>query len=90
MRPILESRLRNPIFEAAVHAPAARPELHEKTIAQSRDRQEAEPLAGARGSVRISIFGTETRPHFLFLCVAPFCERPADGGRELVHAERFP
>jgi hypothetical protein len=32
---------------------------HEKTIVQSRDRQGADPLADARGSVRISIFGTE-------------------------------
>jgi hypothetical protein len=31
---------------------------HEKTIAQSRDRQGADPLADARGSVRISIFET--------------------------------
>jgi hypothetical protein len=29
---------------------------HEKTIAQSRDRQGADPLADARGSVRASIF----------------------------------
>jgi hypothetical protein len=33
---------------------------HEKTIAQSRDRQGADPLADARGSVHISIFGPET------------------------------
>jgi hypothetical protein len=31
--------------------------VHEKTIAQSRDRQGADPLADARGSVRIFIFG---------------------------------
>jgi hypothetical protein len=29
---------------------------HEKTIAQSRDRQGADPLADARGSVHTSIF----------------------------------
>jgi hypothetical protein len=29
---------------------------HEKTIAQSRDRQGADPLANARGSVHTSIF----------------------------------
>jgi hypothetical protein len=32
---------------------------HEKTIAQSRDRQGADPLADARGSVRTSIFEAE-------------------------------
>jgi hypothetical protein len=31
--------------------------VHEKTIAQSRDRQGADPLADARGSVNTSIFG---------------------------------
>jgi hypothetical protein len=35
------------------------PMPHEKTIAQSRDRQGADPLADARGSVRASIFGAE-------------------------------
>jgi hypothetical protein len=32
---------------------------HEKTIAQSRDRQGADPLADARGSVHASIFEAE-------------------------------
>jgi hypothetical protein len=32
--------------------------MHEKTIAQSRDRQGADPLADARGSVHTFIFGT--------------------------------
>jgi hypothetical protein len=32
--------------------------VHEKTIPQSRDRQGADPLADARGSVRTPIFGT--------------------------------
>jgi hypothetical protein len=49
------------MFEAFVHTPTAHPESHEKTIAQSRDRQGADPLADARGSVRISIF--EAVPH---------------------------
>jgi hypothetical protein len=49
--------LRSPIFGAVVHA---HPVAHEKTIAQSRDRQGADPLADARGSVRISIFGTDS------------------------------
>jgi len=31
---------------------------HEKTIVQSRDRQGADPLADARGSLCASIFGT--------------------------------
>jgi hypothetical protein len=35
----------------------AHPVAHEKTIVQSRDRQGADPLADARGSVRASIFG---------------------------------
>jgi hypothetical protein len=47
------------IFEAVRHAPVAHPVMHEKTIAQSRDRQGADPLADARGSVRASIFGTD-------------------------------
>jgi hypothetical protein len=34
---------------------------HEKTIVQSRDRQGADPLADARGSVRISILETENQ-----------------------------
>jgi hypothetical protein len=43
-------------FEAASHAREA-PMPHEKTIAQSRDRKGADPLADARGSVR-AIFET--------------------------------
>ena len=39
----------------------AHPVMHEKSIAQSRDRQGADPLADARGSVHISIF--EAVPH---------------------------
>jgi hypothetical protein len=35
--------------------------MHEKTIAQSRDRQGADPLADARGSVCISIFETAVK-----------------------------
>jgi hypothetical protein len=35
--------------------------MHEKTIVQSRDRQGADPLADARGSVRISIFETAVK-----------------------------
>jgi hypothetical protein len=46
-------------FKAVIHGPSAHPEAHEKTIAQSRDRQGADPLADARGSVRISIFGAD-------------------------------
>ena len=40
-----------------VHAPSAHPVTHEKTIVQSRDRQGADPLANARGSLCASIFG---------------------------------
>jgi hypothetical protein len=36
------------------------PVTHEKMIAQSRDRQEADPLADARGSARASIFETDS------------------------------
>jgi hypothetical protein len=36
------------------------PKSHEKTIAQSRDRKGADPLADARGSIRASILQTDS------------------------------
>jgi hypothetical protein len=50
---------------------------HKKTIAQSRDRQGADPLADARGSVPTSIFGTAANKNshvnvavFVFSCIS--------------------
>ena len=43
-------------FRSSCSRAFSAPMAHEKTIAQSRDRQGAEPLADARGSVCISIF----------------------------------
>jgi hypothetical protein len=49
-----------PYFRNSYSRACGAPMAHEKTIAQSRDRQGADPLADARGSVRISIFETES------------------------------
>ena len=47
----------SPYFRNSCSCAFGAPVVHEKTIVQSRDRQGADPLADARGSVRTSIFG---------------------------------
>jgi hypothetical protein len=47
------------LFSEQLFMRCGAPKSHEKMIAQSRDRQGADPLADARGSVRISIFETD-------------------------------
>ena len=58
-----------------------KPMAHEKTIAQSRDRQGADPLADARGSVRNFIFEAAA------LLGKP-CGRDARGPREKLCSSR--